>query len=302
MDALPNELLTHLYSWLPLQSVLRVSLALSRMHRLFGILRLSNAVHALHLTLQSDLLNAVHMDSADHQLPIKCRLTKSPSDSHSLRFVLENQAKHVFVFASCVSIGRVKIVIKEDFYMGCSIIHQTHMSIHDLPQMGVPLTADEGVSPMGALSFLEAHFPPTNRVHQVSTPLVREGKEGISFGHFIIARAMQGFKNKVVLHSWGFDSMPNSNESSTVQQIRDVDDRTVELEWDLYVFSEGATELGGALKSVQIPANALVSSFFKYRPGLSDLDTEDGDSEWMSEDGDSVFDDLAGDGYYDDWQ
>ncbi|KAI9340503.1 hypothetical protein BDR26DRAFT_934374 [Obelidium mucronatum] len=304
METLPNELMSHLYAWLPLQTILLKSTKLNKKHRIFALDRIKRAIQYLDLTLEADSLES-RFGNDDIQVPRKYRMAKNSvvaDAAGAVSFIWPKEEIHPngpLMFQSRISLNRVKMVIKEDYYSGCAWDKSMES------QMGVLLTTDERVSVGRAFVFLDARFPPEHQVREVAIKKEHSMSvySGIDSAVLSVTGIVCGFENDVVLHSWSMDQCSISlataaNDGKRCNKNR-VEKRTVRMNWDLVLFNEKAKEMGAVLNNVQVPFSAILDSLFNYRPGLSDLDTEDGDSEWMSEDANSVFGDLEGGGYYD---
>ncbi|KAI8607842.1 hypothetical protein BC830DRAFT_69413 [Chytriomyces sp. MP71] len=286
LSTLPPELVSAVYQRIPLAIVVKVMRGLSRSHRGFAEQRMLACVEAVHLTLVSDTAHPVFCASLDEfQLPLRLHLDRSRTQGDqdgSLRF--EARKSDALFFEKRIHLLRVKALVFEDFAAGGarSVVHNWDS------QMGIllePALSDKGdVEPDRVNAFFE------NSTEKLLDSLIEQPMPFTPETH---ASQLSRTTHQTLAHAERFiPSFRNLVELT--------ESRTLHLDWTLFLYPDKADEKAAVLKEVTVPVDLLLRAFLCYTPGLADLDTEDGDSDWVSEDVDSVLDYDDDEYYYDD--
>ncbi|KAJ3193928.1 hypothetical protein HDU82_002625, partial [Entophlyctis luteolus] len=291
IDILPPELVSRVYEHIPLSCVRTVTLQLSRAHRTYSIARILAAVAGLHLTLVPDS-RAPAFTHTTYQHNARCSLVRaprSPADSAAafLRFIPASSHNHscppVHIITRC-SVRRIKAIFFEDYYNG-------GQSWPDNSQMGVMLMAsdvderedlfnvnedDDDLDELTKrLDGLDVSFMDSKSLLETAGARIYAPDENsiTQFGR--VASISNGIVRDI---ETSVTSIGNHQVDHIIPKVV-----SAYLKWDALIVSKSEPETVLSLTSVSVPVSAILDGFLKYSPGLTDLDTEDYDSEWEDE-------------------
>ncbi|KAJ3231400.1 hypothetical protein HDU81_003786 [Chytriomyces hyalinus] len=267
LDQLPSELIDEIYARIPLRQVITCMRSLSKSHQSHAEHRILSC--AYHLSLRLAALDAASMP------PVRMVMKRSNNQPAADHITFEGPSYTqnpdlVFVFMGILVCDRMKLCVKENWYTGGAVFSSESAQMGVVISDGIVMSSNN----KGSADNLDPSVVKQDAVKFDAAELgVAERHESDFDG---IESLTQGFEHSVNLRA--------ALETVAVK----TGDSILKTQWD-FLFpsqsSDSLPEVKAALRSISIPTDLVLSAFILYRPGLSDLETEDEDSDW--EDGDS---------------